>query len=56
MVEQLGSGRVIYGSDAPMRDPFPQFGWVVYADISEEAKRDIIGRNMEKIIARVKID
>jgi predicted TIM-barrel fold metal-dependent hydrolase len=55
MVEQLGSGRVIYGSDAPMRDPFPQFGWVVYADISEDAKRDIIGRNMEKIIAKVKL-
>ncbi len=55
MVEQLGSGRVIYGSDTPMRDPFPQFGWVVYADISEEAKRDILGRNMAGIIGKVRL-
>ena len=55
MVEQVGSERVLYGSDAPMRDPFPQFGWVVHADISEEDKRNIIGRNMEKIIAAVQL-
>ncbi|MEX0324895.1 MAG: amidohydrolase family protein [Puniceicoccaceae bacterium] len=55
MVEQLGSERVLYGSDAPMRDPFPQFGWVVYADISEADKRNILGLNMEKIIAKVRL-
>ncbi|NOY58271.1 MAG: amidohydrolase family protein, partial [Calditrichaeota bacterium] len=35
MVREMGSERVLYGSDAPMRDPYPQFGWVAYADISE---------------------
>ena len=55
MVQQVGSERVIYGSDAPMRDPFPQFGWVAYADISEEDKRNILGRNMQKIIAAVRL-
>jgi len=52
MVKEIGSERVIYGSDSAMRDPFPQFGWVVYADISEEDKRNILGRNMRKIINR----
>jgi predicted TIM-barrel fold metal-dependent hydrolase len=53
MVQEVGSEKVIYGSDAPMRDPFPQFGWVAYADISEQDKRNILGLNMEKIIAKV---
>ncbi|NOZ62206.1 MAG: amidohydrolase family protein [Calditrichaeota bacterium] len=53
MVDQVGASRVIYGSDAAMRDPIPQFGWVAYADISEEEKRLILGKNMRKIIDRV---
>lgn len=53
MVEQLGAERVVYGSDAPMRDPIPQFGWVVYADISEQDKRNILGLNMQKILNAV---
>jgi predicted TIM-barrel fold metal-dependent hydrolase len=55
MVREIGSERVLYGSDAPMRDPFPQFGWVAYADISEEDKRNILGRNMQKILSAVKL-
>ncbi|MBC7187999.1 MAG: amidohydrolase family protein, partial [Calditrichaeota bacterium] len=53
MVEELGSERVLYGSDAPMRDPYPQFGWVAYADLPEEDKRNILGRNMQRILDRV---
>ena len=53
MVRELGSECVVYGSDAPMRDPFPQFGWVAYADIPEEDKRNILGRNMDYILKRV---
>lgn len=55
MVGELGSERVIYGSDAPMRDPYPQFGWVVYADIAENDKRNILGNNMQRILRRVKL-
>ncbi len=55
MVRELGSERVLYGSDAPMRDPYPQFGWVAYADISEDDKRNILGRNMQKILKRVRL-
>jgi len=52
MVKEVGSEKVIYGSDTSMRDPIPQFGWVAYADISEEDKRNILGRNMKKILDR----
>lgn len=52
LVQEIGSEKVIYGSDAAMRDPFPQFGWVAYADISEADKRNILGRNMRKILDR----
>ena len=50
MVDGVGSERVIYGSDTVMRDPYPQFGWVAYADISEAEKRNIFGMNMRKIL------
>ena len=52
MVREAGSEKVIYGSDTAMRDPIPQFGWLAYADISESDKRNILGRNMRKIIDR----
>ena len=52
IVGEIGSERVIYGSDTAMRDPFPQFGWVAYADISEQGKRNILGRNMRRILDR----
>lgn len=52
MVREIGSQRIIYGSDTPMRDPIPQFGWLTYANITEIEKRNILGRNMRKIIDR----
>ncbi|MDZ7264404.1 MAG: amidohydrolase family protein [candidate division KSB1 bacterium] len=52
LVQEIGSEKVIYGSDAAMRDPCPQLGWVAYADITENDKRNILGRNMRKIIDR----
>lgn len=55
MVREIGSEKVIYGTDSPMRDPIPQFGWVAYADISEEDKRNILGRNMRRIIDRCRL-
>lgn len=52
LIREIGSEKVLYGSDTVMRDPIPQFGWVVYADISEDEKRNILGRNMRKIVDR----
>ena len=54
MVRELGAERVLYGSDAPMRDPAPQLGWVVYADLPEEDKRAILGGNMANILQGVR--
>jgi len=53
MVSELGSERVLFGTDTPMRDPAPQLAWVAYAEISVEEKLDILGRNMQKIVDRV---
>ncbi|MBE7030264.1 MAG: hypothetical protein E7409_02420 [Ruminococcaceae bacterium] len=50
LVSEVGAERVIYGSDAPMRDPSPQLGWVCYARISEEDKKKILGGNIKRIM------
>jgi predicted TIM-barrel fold metal-dependent hydrolase len=52
MVEELGPHRVVFGTDQPMRDPIPQFGWVAYARVPEKEKKMIFGENMKKIIAK----
>ncbi len=44
--------RTLFGTDAPMRDPRPQLGWIVYADISEADKRKILHENMDRLLAR----
>jgi predicted TIM-barrel fold metal-dependent hydrolase len=55
MVKELGADRVVFGTDQPMRDPIPQFGWVAYSHLSGEEKKKILGLNMQKIINRCKI-
>jgi predicted TIM-barrel fold metal-dependent hydrolase len=55
MVEHVGADRVLFGTDQPMRDPIPQFGWVAYSHCSYEEKLKIFGLNMERIIKRVKV-
>jgi len=52
LVQEVGPDKVVFGTDAPMRDPIPQFGWVAYARISEEDKRKVLGLNMQKILGR----
>ena len=44
--------KTLYGTDAPMRDPRPQLGWVAYANISLEDKKLILGGNMRRIADR----
>jgi len=46
--------KTLYGTDAPMRDPRPQLGWVAHADISVADKKLILGENMRRIAARCK--
>ena len=41
--------RVLYGTDAPMRDPRPQFGWVAWAKLPLKARRKILGENYARL-------
>lgn len=52
LVREIGADRVLFGTDTPMRDPAPQLGWVLYANIPPEAKQKILGLNMKKILER----
>lgn len=54
MVKHVGADRVLFGTDQPMRDPIPQFGWMAYAHCSYEDKKKMFGLNMQKIIRRVR--
>ncbi len=54
MVHHLGADRVLFGTDQPMRDPIPQFGWMAYTHCSYEEKKKMFGLNMQKIIRRVR--
>ncbi|MCC7493803.1 MAG: amidohydrolase family protein [Fimbriimonadaceae bacterium] len=50
LVDALGPDRVLYGTDAPMRDPRPQLGWVVFTRLPEPIKRQILGENFRRIL------
>jgi predicted TIM-barrel fold metal-dependent hydrolase len=54
MVKHVGADRVLFGTDQPMRDPIPQFGWMAYSHCTYEEKKKMFGLNMQKIIARVR--
>jgi len=54
MVSHVGAHRVLFGTDQPMRDPLPQFGWMAYAHTTPKEKRLMFGLNMRKIVQRVR--
>ncbi len=56
IVSEVGADKIVFGTDSPMRDPRPQFGWTVYSKLSTEEKRKILGENMQKVLARVKLE
>lgn len=47
---KVGAERVLFGTDAPMRDPRPQLGWVVFTRLPEADKRRILGENFRRIL------
>ena len=49
-VKEMGSKKVLYGTDMPFFDPRSAFGRVAFADISDEQKKDVFGRNMERLL------
>jgi predicted TIM-barrel fold metal-dependent hydrolase len=54
LASQVGDGRILFGTDAPMRDPRPQLGWVVWADLPLASRRKILGENFRSLLAKRK--
>lgn len=50
--EQVGAERVLFGTDAPMRDQRPQAGWFVFSRLSEKEKRLMLGENFNRILRK----
>ena len=50
LVNGAGADRVLYGSDVPLMDHRPQVGKIITADISDEAKRLVLGENARRIL------
>jgi predicted TIM-barrel fold metal-dependent hydrolase len=50
LVDGVGEDRVLYGSDMPILDARYQLGRIVTADITDEAKRKILGLNAIKLL------
>ena len=55
LVEATDEDHVIFGSDAPARDPRQQLGWVLWADLPVETRRKILGANFQQILDRVRL-
>ncbi len=45
LVSTVGASRILYGSDIPFIDPRPKLGQVLFAELSDEVKRAILGGN-----------
>jgi len=56
MAAKAGSERIVVGSDFVVLDTAFGFGTVVFAEITEQEKRNILGLNMQRILARVQRD
>ena len=54
-VEQGIEDNVLFGTDAPMRDPRQQLGWVIWANVPVETRLKILHGNFQRILDRGKI-
>lgn len=53
-VSEVGSKRIVFGTDQPFVDGRPNLGRVGYAMINDEEKKDIYGRNSKNILHRIR--
>lgn len=49
-VKEIGSKKILFGTDMVFMDPRPTFGRIAAADITIEEKKDIFGLNMQRIL------
>jgi len=54
-VRTFGAHRFIFGSFLPVNDPYVSIGMLMDAEISEEQKKMIAGKNLQKIIGKLKV-
>lgn len=54
LADEGDARRVLYGSDAPMRDARPQFGWVAWSRLPAETRRGILGGNFARLVESVR--
>ena len=52
LVREVGSRKILFGSDMPYFETRSTIARVAMAEISEEEKKDILGLNMKKILRR----
>lgn len=51
LAAEVGDDRILFGTDAPMRDPRPQLGWVVWSDLSVASRKKILGENYQRLLS-----
>jgi Predicted metal-dependent hydrolase of the TIM-barrel fold len=50
LAREMGADKVLFGTDHPFLDPRPTLGRVALAEISDEDKSKIFGRNMARLL------
>jgi predicted TIM-barrel fold metal-dependent hydrolase len=55
LVRNFGSERLLFGSFLPMNDPYAAIGLVLDADIAVQERENILGKNLERLIAEVRL-
>ena len=56
LIREVGSDKLLFGTDIPYLDAGFQLGSIIYADISDIDKRKILGKNMFEIFKNKKIN
>ena len=52
LVDNVGSDRIIFGTDLPWYSPYYILGAILYAHISDQDKHNILHRNAEKLLEK----
>lgn len=50
LVNEAGADRIVFGTDMGLLDPRSQLGKIITAELSDEAKRQILGGNAQRLL------